>query len=77
MIANMAPSYTSPSFNARYLAAMSTDGRWRRFQAVDMHGRNFPVEVSFAITDDHEHGSLLVSLRRPTGPVAKDRFKAL
>lgn len=45
LIINMTPSYTSPSFNARYIAAMSSEPRWRRFQAINMTGQRFPVEV--------------------------------
>lgn len=77
LITNMTPSYTSPSFNARYIAAMSTDNHWRRFQAVDLHGQRFPVEISFAVGEEDEHDSFLIHLRHPVGAAVDDRFRPL
>lgn len=77
LISNMTPSYTSPSFNARYIAAMSKDSRWRRFQAVDMHGQRFPVEVSLSSVEEDDSDLFLLILRRPAGEPAKQSFNPI
>jgi hypothetical protein len=38
LIADLMPSDTSPSFNARFLAHLSSTGCWREFQAIDIAG---------------------------------------
>lgn len=77
LITGMTPSHTSPSFNARYVAAISTDTAWRRFQAIDTHGRRFPVEISLSSTDALEQGNFLVTVRRAAGESICDRFKPI
>ena len=77
LVTNMTPSYTSPSFNARYIAAMSKDGRWRRFQAVDASGQRFPVELSISRVDDDDCDLFLVMLRRSTDESSVQRFMPL
>lgn len=39
---------TSPSFSARYLDHLCGEGVWRKFQARDVAGRGFWVELSLA-----------------------------
>lgn len=77
VISNMTPSYTSPSFNARYIAAMSKDSRWRPFQAVDTLGRSFPVELSLSSVAEEEDDLFLLLLRHPAGEPTTPRFRVL
>jgi hypothetical protein len=77
LISNMTPSYTSPSFNARYLAAMSKDSRWRPFQAVDTLGRTFPVELSLSCVAEEDGDLFLLLLRHPAGEFITPPFRVL
>jgi PAS domain S-box-containing protein len=66
LITSMTASNTSASYNARYIAAMSTDNQWRRFPTVTDSGRRFPVELSIACLVDGETDLFQVTLRHPS-----------
>ncbi|HSG23852.1 MAG TPA: PAS domain-containing protein [Azonexus sp.] len=63
-IAGIMPSNISPSFNARYLAHLSATGSWRNFQATDLGGRHFPVELAMSQINSDGAGLFLLHLRR-------------
>lgn len=56
---------TSPSYNARYLDYLSSDGAWRRFDAKDANGEGFVVEARLSpiVTDGQQ--LFLLSIRGP------------
>ena len=39
---------SSPSYSARYLVHLCAGGDWRRFEARDASGQEFPVEINLA-----------------------------
>lgn len=39
---------TSPSYNSRYLDYLCGEGVWRKFEARDVVGQKFPVEIHLA-----------------------------
>lgn len=55
---------SSPSYCARYLAYLCTNGEWRKFKAADADGREFSVELNLArmVTDGRE--ILVLNVRR-------------
>lgn len=55
---------SSPSYSARHLVYLCSDGEWRRFQATDAQGGRFPVELNLSriVTDGQE--MFLVNVRR-------------
>jgi hypothetical protein len=59
---------SSPSFSARHLVYLCGNGEWRRFDAKDVAGRGFPVELKLSqiVTDGRE--LLLLTLRQPNAP---------
>ena len=56
---------SSPSVSAEYLAHLCGDGEWRRFEALDVCGRSFPVEINVSrrVADGEE--AFVVNLRQP------------
>lgn len=58
---------SSPSYSARHLVYLCSDGEWRRFQATDAKGGRFPVELNLSriVTDGQE--MFLVNVRRAEG----------
>lgn len=56
---------SSPSYNARYLVYLSADGEWRSFDAKDVDGAGFVVELNLSrmVTDGQE--IFLLNVRRP------------
>ena len=64
LIADFAMSDTSVSFSARYIAYLCADGGWRKFKAVDVHGREFPVELSMSRVKTDGQELVLLNLRR-------------
>lgn len=58
---------SSPSYSARHLVFLCSDGEWRRFQATDAHGNRFPLELNLSriVTDGQE--MFLVNVRRAGG----------
>lgn len=64
-VADLMSSDTSPSFNARHADYLSKCGLWRRFQAVDVHGRRFPVDIAMSRMAAEGHHFLLLNLRVP------------
>lgn len=65
-VTNLMSSDASPSYNARHVDYLSKSGDWRRFQAVDVHGRRFPVEIAMSRLATEGHQFLLLNLRVPT-----------
>jgi PAS domain-containing protein len=64
-VTNLMPSDGSPSYNARHMAYLSNSGLWRRFQAVDVHGRRFPIEIAMSRLAAEGHHFLSLNLRLP------------
>ena len=64
-VTNLMSSDESPSYNARHVDYLSKSGDWRRFQAVDVHGRRFPVDISMSRMATEGHQFLLLNLRVP------------
>ena len=65
LISNITPSDAPPSFNARYMAYLCRVGNWRRFQAVDVYGRRFPIEVYLSKVKIESDDMFLVNMRHP------------
>lgn len=55
---------SSPSYGARYLVYLCTDGEWRKFEANDAAGQAFTIELNLSrmATDGRE--IFLLSVRR-------------
>jgi len=55
---------SSPSYSARHLVYLCSDGEWRKFQATDAQGIRFSVELNLSriVTDGQE--MFLVNVRR-------------
>ncbi|MDP1735738.1 MAG: PAS domain-containing protein [Sulfuritalea sp.] len=55
---------SSPSYSARHLVYLCSDGEWRRFQATDAQGAHFAVELNLLriVTDGQE--MFLLNVRR-------------
>jgi len=68
LIADLMPSDTSPSFNARFLAHLSSTGCWREFQAIDIAGQCFPVQLAMSKLNSDGAGLFLIHLRQPLRP---------
>jgi PAS domain S-box-containing protein len=64
-VTNLISSDASPSFNARRVEYLSKAGDWRRFQAVDLHGRHFPVEIAMSRMAAEGQPLLVLNLRVP------------
>lgn len=64
LISNFILSDTSLSYSARYFAHLCADGGWRRFEAVDVHGLGFPIELNLSLVESKEQGVFLLSVRR-------------
>lgn len=64
-IAGLLLGGSSPSYSARYLVYLSTNGEWRSFEAKDVDGHRFRVELNLSrmVTDGQE--IFLLNLRRP------------
>jgi hypothetical protein len=48
LISDITPSDASPSYNVRYLAWMSGNNKWRRFNVIDSGGHSIAVEVQLS-----------------------------
>jgi len=57
----------SPSYDARYLAYLSASSEWRRFEARDVLGLEFIVEVHLSRTAADGEEIFLLNVRRPEG----------
>ncbi|MDD5250681.1 MAG: PAS domain-containing protein [Rhodocyclaceae bacterium] len=64
-VTNLMPSDAAPSYHARYMAYLSNSGLWRRFQAVDVHGRRFPIEIAMSRLAAEGRQLLRLDLRLP------------
>lgn len=64
-VTNLLSSDASPSYNARHVDYLSKSGDWRRFQAVDVHGRRFPVDIAMSRMAAEGHQFLVLNLRVP------------
>lgn len=61
---------SSPSYSARYLVHLCTDGEWRKFQAKDVDGAGFMLELNLSriVTEGQE--MFLLNVRR----AGEDRY---
>ena len=66
-IADIMPGDTSPSFKARYLAHLGNTGSWSSFQAIDLSGRYFPVELAMSKINSDGACLFLIHMRQPPG----------
>lgn len=67
-VADLAREGSSPGDNARFLAHLSTDSAWRRFEATDAGGRGFAVEINVSRRMADGHELFVLNLRRPGEP---------
>jgi hypothetical protein len=60
----------SPSYSARYLVHLCADGEWRKFEARDVAGRPFAIELNMSRLEmaGTGHEMFLLNLRRPECP---------
>lgn len=70
LIADFGMSSTSASYSARYFAHLCAEGHWRSFRAVDVQGREFPIELSMSRVRSDGQDLILLNLRRaaPASP---------
>ena len=64
-IAGLSRGRSSPSYGARYLEYLCADGEWHEFEATDMGGRAFAVELSMHRTQTSGRELFALRLRRP------------
>ncbi|MBI3095276.1 MAG: hypothetical protein HYY97_10435 [Rhodocyclales bacterium] len=66
-IAGLFLNGSSPSYSARYLMYLCADGEWRKFEAKDVTGRAFTVELNLArmASVSPEREMFLLNVRRP------------
>lgn len=74
-IADIMPGDTSPSFKARYLAHLGNTGSWHSFQAIELGGRSFPIELAMSTISSAGVGMLLIHLRQPSGQLNRNSDK--
>lgn len=63
-VSNFALSESSLSYSVRYFAHLCAEGGWRKFAAVDVHGQEFPVELSLSRVRTDGQDFFLLNLRR-------------
>lgn len=64
-IAGLSRGRSSPSYGARYLEYLCADGEWHEFEATDMNGRAFAVELSMHRTQTSSRELFALRLRQP------------
>lgn len=64
-IAGLSRGRSSPSYGARYLEYLCVDGEWHEFEATDMGGRAFAVELSMHRTQTSGRQLFALRLRQP------------
>lgn len=64
-VAGLSRGRSSPSFGARYFFYLCADGEWNEFEATDMGGRVFAVELGMQRTQVSGREMFVLSLRRP------------
>ena len=65
LLTSIAPSDTSPSFNARYMGFLSKSPDWHRVQAIDVYDHDFPVEILLAKMTVENDDLFLLIMRHP------------
>lgn len=66
LIGALEVSDAARNFGARRLAYLSSREGWHRYDAVDLHGQGFPVELTMSLMQTQDgHDLFLVKLRRP------------
>lgn len=65
LIPDLVLSNTSQSYSARYLAHLCADGGWRKFDAIDLTGHGFPIEINLSLVETKNQGVFLLNVRRP------------
>ena len=63
-VSNFSLSESSLSYSARYFAHLCAESGWRKFEAVDARGHEFPVELSLSRVRTDGQDFFLLSLRR-------------
>lgn len=58
---------TSPSYSARYLDYLGGDRTWRSFEARDVVGERFPIEIKLAPIESEGQRLFLLNIRNPKG----------
>ncbi len=66
LIPGISPSDATPSFNARHIAYLCSAGIWRRFQAIDVYGQHFPVEIRLSLMSVEKEDMYLMNVRQPS-----------
>jgi hypothetical protein len=64
LVSDFAVSGSSLSYSARYFAHLCADSGWRKFNAVDVHGQQFPVELTLCRMRTDGQDFFLLNLRR-------------
>ena len=59
---------SSPSYGTRYLIYLCADSEWRRFEATDLGGHSFAIELNLFQTMEAGQETFGLSLRRPDQP---------
>lgn len=75
-IAGLCLGGSSPSYAARYLDYLSTDGAWRRLEARDAAGERFMVEIKLAPIVTEGQRLFLLNIRNPQGTADLTSFAA-
>ena len=65
LIPSLVLSNTSQSYSARYLAHLCADGGWRKFDAVDLMGHGFSIEIKLSLVETKNQGVFLLNVRHP------------
>ena len=64
LIPDLTLSNNSQSYCARYFAHLCADGGWRRFEAIDVLGHRFPIEINLSLVETKAQGVFLLNVRR-------------
>lgn len=63
LIPNLVLHNTSQSYSARYFAHLCADGGWRKFEAIDVLGHEFPIEINLSLVETKAQGVFLLNVR--------------
>lgn len=64
-VAGLSPGRSSPSYSARYLDYLCTNGEWRNFDAKDARGQRFMVELVLSRGVAEGREVFVLTARRP------------
>lgn len=63
-IAGLHPEGRSPSYSARYLAYLCASGEWRKYDAKDIDGRTFAIELKMSQMVTEGRDMFLLTMRK-------------